>query len=167
VKVWGDGSATRSFLYVEDFARGLLAVARDIRRPTRSTSGRRGDLGAQAGRADRAPGGTGAKLVFDPSKALRSAAAAAATSRRPRKATGFEARVGLKRAWPRRSPGTGGIASDEDRGSSYRFPGIVFAASVLLYFSFRSLFFNFDGVACAIAVEMGDFKHLLHGNHLV
>jgi GDP-L-fucose synthase len=25
--VWGDGTATRSFLYVEDFARGLLAVA--------------------------------------------------------------------------------------------------------------------------------------------
>ncbi len=27
VKVWGDGSATRSFLYVDDFARGLLEVA--------------------------------------------------------------------------------------------------------------------------------------------
>jgi GDP-L-fucose synthase len=27
IKVWGDGSVTRSFLYVEDFARGLLEVA--------------------------------------------------------------------------------------------------------------------------------------------
>ncbi len=27
VKVWGDGSVTRSFLYVDDFARGLLEVA--------------------------------------------------------------------------------------------------------------------------------------------
>jgi GDP-L-fucose synthase len=27
LKVWGDGSTTRSFLYVEDFARGLLEVA--------------------------------------------------------------------------------------------------------------------------------------------
>ena len=42
----------------------------------------------------------------------------------------------------------------------------VFAAALLLYLSFHSLFFNFDGVACAIAVELSDFKHLLHGNHL-
>ena len=42
----------------------------------------------------------------------------------------------------------------------------VFAASLLLYLSFRSLFFNFDGIACAIAVELSDFKHLVHGNHL-
>lgn len=27
LEVWGDGTATRSFLYVDDFARGLLAVA--------------------------------------------------------------------------------------------------------------------------------------------
>ena len=27
IEVWGDGTATRSFLYVDDFARGLLAVA--------------------------------------------------------------------------------------------------------------------------------------------
>jgi hypothetical protein len=42
----------------------------------------------------------------------------------------------------------------------------VFVAALLLYLSFRSLFFNFDGVACAIAVELSDFKHLVHGNHL-
>ena len=27
IEVWGDGTATRSFLYVDDFARGLLAIA--------------------------------------------------------------------------------------------------------------------------------------------
>ena len=42
----------------------------------------------------------------------------------------------------------------------------VFAAAFLLYLAFRSLYFNFDGVACAIAVELSDFKHLVHGNHL-
>ncbi|MFI5360566.1 MAG: hypothetical protein ACHQ49_01250 [Elusimicrobiota bacterium] len=42
----------------------------------------------------------------------------------------------------------------------------VFAAALLLYLSFRSLFFNFDGVACAVAVELSDLKHLVHGNHL-
>jgi hypothetical protein len=44
--------------------------------------------------------------------------------------------------------------------------GAVFAASLLLYLCFRSLYFNFDGVACAIAVDLSDFKHLVHGNHL-
>lgn len=42
----------------------------------------------------------------------------------------------------------------------------VFAAVLLLDLSARSVFFNFDGVACAIAVELSDFKHLVHGNHL-
>ncbi|HXT00081.1 MAG TPA: hypothetical protein VN915_05365 [Elusimicrobiota bacterium] len=42
----------------------------------------------------------------------------------------------------------------------------VFAAALLLDLSFRSQYFNFDGVACAIAVELSDFKHLVHGNHL-
>lgn len=44
--------------------------------------------------------------------------------------------------------------------------GAVFAASLLLYLAFRSQYFNFDGVACAVAVELSDFKHLVHGNHL-
>lgn len=42
----------------------------------------------------------------------------------------------------------------------------VFAGALFLYLSTRSLFYNFDGVACAIAVELSDFKHLVHGNHL-
>ncbi|HEX4048014.1 MAG TPA: hypothetical protein VH309_09285 [Elusimicrobiota bacterium] len=50
--------------------------------------------------------------------------------------------------------------------SERRLCAAVFFAALLLYLSFRSLFFNFDGVACAIAVELSDFKHLVHGNHL-
>lgn len=42
----------------------------------------------------------------------------------------------------------------------------AFAGALLLNLSTRSLFYNFDGVACAIAVELSDFKHLVHGNHL-
>lgn len=42
----------------------------------------------------------------------------------------------------------------------------VFLAALFLNLSVRSLFYNFDGVACAIAVELSDFKHLVHGNHL-
>jgi hypothetical protein len=44
--------------------------------------------------------------------------------------------------------------------------GAVFGAVLLLDLCWRSYFFNFDGVACAIAVELSDFKHLVHGNHL-
>lgn len=42
----------------------------------------------------------------------------------------------------------------------------VFFAVLFMNLSVRSLFHNFDGVACAIAVELSDFKHLVHGNHL-
>ncbi|MBI4062102.1 MAG: hypothetical protein HY403_11825, partial [Elusimicrobia bacterium] len=50
--------------------------------------------------------------------------------------------------------------------SDGRSTAAVFAAALLLNLSTRSVFFNFDGVACAIAVELSDFKHLVHGNHL-
>ncbi len=42
----------------------------------------------------------------------------------------------------------------------------VFTAVLFFNLAQRSLFYNFDGVACAIAVELSDFKHLVHGNHL-
>lgn len=42
----------------------------------------------------------------------------------------------------------------------------MFFAVLLFNLSLRSVFFNFDGIACAIAVELSDFKHLVHGNHL-
>lgn len=42
--------------------------------------------------------------------------------------------------------------------------GIVVA---LAYLGIHSTFYCFDGVACAIAVELGDYRHLVHGNHLL
>jgi hypothetical protein len=45
-------------------------------------------------------------------------------------------------------------------------PWCVGACVVLFYLCFHSTFYNFDGVACAIAVELGDLRHLTHGNHL-
>jgi len=41
--------------------------------------------------------------------------------------------------------------------------GLVFLA---LFGAAPSFLFNFDGVACAIAVELRDLRHLVHGNHL-
>jgi len=46
-------------------------------------------------------------------------------------------------------------------------PILVSLGVLLLYLSFPSSLHLFDGVACAIAVELGDFKHLVHGNHLL
>jgi hypothetical protein len=45
-------------------------------------------------------------------------------------------------------------------------PWLLGAGAALLYLGFPSAYYNFDGVACAIAVELGDLKHLAHGNHL-
>lgn len=50
--------------------------------------------------------------------------------------------------------------------SDRRLSWLCFAATALFYLSFHSYFYNFDGVACAVAVELSDFKHLVHGNHL-
>ena len=45
-------------------------------------------------------------------------------------------------------------------------PAAVSLCAFLFYICWHSTFFNFDGVACAIAVELGDLRHLTHGNHL-
>ena len=45
-------------------------------------------------------------------------------------------------------------------------PFLVGSSALGLYLAFPSMRHNFDGVACAIAIELGDFKHLVHGNHL-
>ncbi|MBI5882032.1 MAG: hypothetical protein HZB91_02885 [Elusimicrobia bacterium] len=45
-------------------------------------------------------------------------------------------------------------------------PWLAGAVAGMAYLSTRSHFFNFDGVACAIAVEISDWRHLTHGNHL-
>lgn len=48
----------------------------------------------------------------------------------------------------------------------YPLPALVAAGVGILYLSFPAARYNFDGVACAIAVELGDLRHLVHGNHL-
>lgn len=50
--------------------------------------------------------------------------------------------------------------------SDRRLAALLAAAAALFYLCFHSYFYNFDGVACAIAVELGDLRHLVHGNHL-
>src|SRR3989339_546793 len=39
--------------------------------------------------------------------------------------------------------------------------------TALTYVIFLPRFYNFDGVACAMAVEIGKANQLFHGNHLV
>ncbi|MBI5200056.1 MAG: hypothetical protein HY925_00590, partial [Elusimicrobia bacterium] len=45
-------------------------------------------------------------------------------------------------------------------------PFALFAGSALLYLAIPAARFNFDGVACAIAVQLGETRHLVHGNHV-
>ncbi len=45
-------------------------------------------------------------------------------------------------------------------------PWLAGGLAAALYLSFPAARYNFDGVACAIAVDLGDLKHLVHGNHL-
>ncbi len=47
-----------------------------------------------------------------------------------------------------------------------RLPWLVGAAAAALYLAVPAARYNFDGVACAIAVDLGDLRHLVHGNHL-
>src|SRR5208282_1543256 len=60
----------------------------------------------------------------------------------------------------------GNMAAPARRIAPYRVAGGTFLAAALLYLCFPAARYNFDGVAAAIAVELGDFRHLLHGNHL-
>ncbi|MFH1724274.1 MAG: hypothetical protein ABII00_06590 [Elusimicrobiota bacterium] len=59
----------------------------------------------------------------------------------------------------------------ETRQSEIRFarlvPLLTGLGALALYLALPSHYYNFDGVACAIAVELGDLKHLVHGNHLL
>jgi GDP-L-fucose synthase len=96
LKVWGDGKATRSFLYVEDFARGLIDVA--AKYPTADPL----NIGADEEISIRSLAetivklaGSRARLVFDPSKPSGQPRRRCDTTK-AKKAIGFEARVGLE-----------------------------------------------------------------------
>lgn len=49
----------------------------------------------------------------------------------------------------------------------YVYPAVVVLISFLAYTAYPSHYAYFDGVACAIAVELGDWAHLVHGNHIL
>jgi GDP-L-fucose synthase len=96
VKVWGDGSATRSFLYVDDFARGLLEVAEKYPKadPLNIGADEETSMKALAEMIARLAG-AGARLVFDPSKPSGQPRRRCDVAK-ARAAIGFEAKVGLR-----------------------------------------------------------------------
>jgi len=95
VQVWGDGKTTRSFLYVEDFARGLLDVAEKYPKADPLNIGADDEIsvGGLAALIVRLAG-TGAKLTFDPSKPSGQPRRRCDV-RKAAKAIGFKARVAL------------------------------------------------------------------------
>jgi GDP-L-fucose synthase len=69
VKVWGDGRVTRSFLYVDDFARGLLEVAEKYPKADPLNIGADDEIAvAELAQLIVKIAGTGATLTFDPSQ---------------------------------------------------------------------------------------------------
>lgn len=95
LKVWGDGRATRAFLYVEDFARGLLEVAEKYPKADPVNIGSSQEVSVkELARAVLRAAGHDAKLVFDPSKPSGQPRRACDTTK-SRKVLGFKAEVGL------------------------------------------------------------------------
>jgi GDP-L-fucose synthase len=94
--VWGDGRATRAFLFVEDFARGLLEVAAKYPKadPVNIGSAEEVSIRRLAETIVRLAG-TGARLRFDPSKPSGQPRRACDTAK-ARRLVGFEARVSLE-----------------------------------------------------------------------
>jgi GDP-L-fucose synthase len=95
VKVWGDGSATRSFLYVEDFARGVLEVAAKYPKADALNIGADDEISVRelAEMVVRLAG-TGAKLTFDLMKPAGQPRRRCDVTK-AKKEIGFQARVGL------------------------------------------------------------------------
>lgn len=96
VKVWGDGRTTRSFLYVEDFARGVLEVAAKYPKADPLNIGADDEISIRdVSKLIVRLAGSGAKLVFDPSKPAGQPRRRCDVSK-ARQAIGFRARVGLE-----------------------------------------------------------------------
>ena len=69
LKVWGDGKATRAFLYVDDFARGILDVAEKYPKADPVNIGSSEEVSIkQLAWAILRAAGHNAKIIFDPSK---------------------------------------------------------------------------------------------------
>ena len=96
VLVWGDGKATRAFLYVEDFARGLMEVAERYPKADPVNVGSSDEISIRdLARAVVKAAGSKAKLVFDPSKPSGQPRRSCDT-RKVRRLVGFQAKVGLE-----------------------------------------------------------------------
>lgn len=105
--VWGDGAATRSFLYVDDFARGLLDMTERYARAEPLNLGSDEEVTIrELARSILRLAGSRARLSFDPSQPAGQPRRACDGSK-ARRAIGFRARVrleeGLRRtiAWYR------------------------------------------------------------------
>lgn len=106
--VWGDGRATRAFLFVEDFARGLMEVTERYAQADPVNVGTPEEVSIRrlAETIVRLAGGK-ARLRFDPSKPSGQPRRACDT-RKAARLVGFKARVGLEEglartiAWYRR-----------------------------------------------------------------
>ena len=97
LKVWGDGKSTRAFLYVEDFARGILAVAEKYpgADPVNIGSSDEVSIRDLAKAVLHAAGADKTKLVFDASKPSGQPRRACDTTK-SRKVLGFQAEIGLQ-----------------------------------------------------------------------
>lgn len=96
LKVWGDGKSTRAFLYVEDFARGILDVAEKYPNadPVNIGSAEEVSIKDLAKAVLRAAGAEKTKLIFDPSKPSGQPRRACDTTK-SRKVLGFKAEMAL------------------------------------------------------------------------
>lgn len=96
VRVWGNGSQTRAFLYVEDFARGLLAVTERYAECDAVNLGSDEEVGVgELVRLILRLAGSKAKVRFDPAEPSGQPRRNCDT-RKARDKVGFEARVGLE-----------------------------------------------------------------------
>ena len=124
VPVWGDGKVTRAFLYVEDFARGLLEVAERYPKADPVNIGSADEISiADLARAVVKACGSKARLVFDPTKPSGQPRRACDT-RKAERLVGFKARVcleeGLRRtvAWYREQLGPRATSPSRSRAKS-------------------------------------------------
>jgi GDP-L-fucose synthase len=97
LKVWGDGTSTRAFLYVDDFARGLLDVAEKYPNADPVNIGSPSEITIKdlAKAVLRACGAQNTKNIFDPSKPSGQPRRACDTAKSSR-VLGFQAEVGLQ-----------------------------------------------------------------------
>lgn len=107
LKVWGDGKSTRSFLYVEDFARGIIDVAEKYPKADPVNIGSASEVSIKdLARAVMAAAGRDGRIIFDPSKPSGQPRRTCDTTK-ARKTAGFQAAIplaeGLRRtvAWYR------------------------------------------------------------------